>query len=90
LLLSHGRRTKGDIQFTVRQHRRQRRHIGFYLMNLHRHVLHLKLTDQRENLRMKSVGAGDAYRQITVQPARDAAPFSSAASLSARILQASS
>lgn len=44
-------------------------------MNLHRHVLHLKLANQRENFGMKSIGAGDANRQVTVQPARDAAGF---------------
>ena len=44
-------------------------------MNLHRNVLHLKLTNQRENFGMKGVGAGDANRQAAVQAARDAPGF---------------
>jgi hypothetical protein len=59
-------------------------------VNLHRHVLHLKLADQRENFGMKSVGAGDANRQVAVQPARDAAGFFQRGIAQRQNLQASS
>ncbi|MNY77192.1 hypothetical protein D3C86_2170110 [compost metagenome] len=46
---------KGDVQFTLRQHRHQRRHIGLHLMYSHRHILYLKLANKRKDFGMESV-----------------------------------
>ena len=46
---------KRDIQLTLRQHRRQRRHIGFYLVHSHRHVLQLILANKGEDFGVKGV-----------------------------------